>query len=163
MRKTKPKPTREQQEEIERLRELASSYRQKKEKSFQRCDTDGFLSQWALGMNAEKLDREIRLLENGGYDQFPVLCDESGRVIADHIFEFENRFNYGTDQKWRLPDDLADRHGRKWIPVGSGSRIQKALGLHEELRWFKATACIRGNGTGLSGAATAFVTTRKLS
>lgn len=163
MRKTKPKPTQEQLAKIEELREQAFRYRKAKEDSFQQCDTDGFVSQWAHGINAQKLDREIKVLENGGYDLFPVLCDEDGRVIADHIFEFKNRYGFSSDLKWRLPDDLAEKLGRKWVPVGSNSRVQKALGLHEERRWFKATACIRSNGTGISGAATAFVTTRKVS
>jgi hypothetical protein len=166
--KDKPAPTAEQLAAIAKLEEKAEDSRRRAEESFQRCDTDGFLSQWALNIGAD-LDREkANLLRDGGHAQFPVLCDEAGNVLAHKVYKFADRFapdqwNAPTVKKWRLPDDeIAKRGGRKWIPVAGirASRVQKALGLHEEHRWFPAIAKITTGGrksTGLGGCANAFV------
>lgn len=164
--KEAPKPTAEQLAKITKLETEAKECRQRSEESFRRSDTDGFLSQWASDITAELNDRKVQLLKTGGYSQFPVLCDDAGNVLATKIFEFADRFRPewtgATVKRWRLPDELAAKHGRKWIPVCSlkESRIQKQLGLHEESRWFPAYAKITtGNrkSTGLAGCANAFV------
>lgn len=163
-----PKPTAEQLARIEALKADAQRQREAKEESFQRCDTDGFVSQWALGIGAEKRDAEAKLLANGGCARFPVLCDADGNVIATKVHKFHDKFrpdqwNAPMKEMWRLPDELAEKHGRKWVPCAgySGkSRIQKQLGLHEEDRWFPAHAKITTGGrkaTGFSGMANAFV------
>jgi hypothetical protein len=157
-----PKPTAAHLAEIARLEAEAQRAREAKERSFQRCDTDGFLSQWAHGMTAQKADMQKQILKNGGYARFLVLCDEDGNVVADREYRFKNPYTYGVDCKWRLPDDLAEEKGRKWIPVGANSRVQKQLGLHEESRWFPARAAIAGEGTGLSGCANAYVTAERI-
>lgn len=157
MRKTKPTPTAEQLAEADRLEAEVRRKRERAEESFQRCDTDGFVSQWALGIGADRDRMDAQILRDGGMASFPVLCDADGNVIADRIYSFENRYNGGTDYRWRLPDELAEIHGRKWIPTGERSRVQAQLGLHEETRWMPARAKIMGGGTGLSGAASAYV------
>lgn len=167
-----PAPTAAQLAKIEAIKAEANRKRAAEEESFQRCDTDGFLSQWALNIGAQKNDAEARLLANGGYHQFPVLVyDKTGEVVATKIYEFADTFrpdqwNQPVQRKWRLPDELAADLGRKWIPVAGrkNSRIQKQLGLKEELRWFRAEVVIssRGKSTGLSGAANAFVETVKV-
>lgn len=157
MLKNAPKPNAEQKARIQKLEEEAQRRLQLREESWERSDTDGFLSQWAHQMTAQRNLKEVELLRNGGHARFAVLCDAEGNVVADRIYEFTNQFSHGVDRKWRLPDDLADKLGRKWVPVGSNSRIQKQLGLHQEDRWFPARAAIMGSGTGLSGCASAYV------
>lgn len=160
-RKRAPKPSAAQLAEIERLEAEAKRADEKAEESFQRCDTDGFLSQWALNIGAQRDRKQIEVLRKGGYWRFPVLCDAEGNVLCDRIYRFANQFaGYGSVEKWRLPDDVAARLGRQWIPVAGwrgNSRIQKQLGLREEDRYFPARAKIMGSGTGLSGCASAFV------
>lgn len=160
-RKRAPKPSAAQLAEIERLEASAKRALEKEEESFQRCDTDGFLSQWALNIGAQRDRRQIEVLRNGGYARFPVLCDAEGNVLCERIHRFANQFaGYGYVEKWRLPDEVAARLGRQWIPVASWrgkSRVQKQLGLREEDRWFPARAAIMGSGTGLSGCASAYV------
>lgn len=162
---TKPTPTAEQIAEAKELRDYGRKYRQDAEDSFQRSDTDGFLSQWASNIGAQKNDANATLLENGGCAQFPVLVYE-GQVVADKIYEFADKFNPSIYtpafvERWKLPEDLAVKLGRKWIPTGSKSKVQKQLGLHEELRWFPAVAIItvpRGQrSTGLGACAVAYV------
>lgn len=160
-----PKPTSEQLAQIEQLRAKAKIQDDRAEKSFQRCDTDGFLSQWANNIGADRDRKQAKLLENGGYARFPVLCDSEGNVICHTIRTFYNPHPRGWGEikadRWQLPDDLADKLGRKWIPVGYNSRIQKQLGLHEEDRWFPAVAEIMGGGTGMAGAANCYVSIRR--
>lgn len=164
----KPTPTAEQLQRAKELREDSQRCLQSAEESFQRSDTDGFLSQWASTIQAQKNDANARLLEEaGGYAKFPVLVYE-GRVVAEKVYEFADKFapswSGATIYRWKLPADLADKLGRKWIPQGSKSKIQKQLGLTEEYRWFPAVAIITtGNrkSTGLAGAANAYVTVVK--
>lgn len=157
-----PKPSAEQLAQIEKLREDARRSRDRAEESFQRCDTDGFLSQWANQIGAQKNDAQIRILENGGYARFRVLCDAEGNVVSTTLRTFwidDNATWKGTRRAW---DRGRDCEGRRWIPEGSKSRIQKQLGLHQEDRWFPASAEIttgRRKSTGLGGCANAYVAT----
>jgi hypothetical protein len=168
-----PAPTAEQIAQIEALTAEGKRALEMKEESFQRCDTDGFLSQWASGITADLNREKANLLKTGGYSQFPVLCDAEGKVLASKIYRFADKFrpdqwNAPMVRKWKLSDEDAAKYGRKWIPVAgySGkSRIQKQMGLHEESRWFPAIAKITTGGrksTGLSGCANAFVAVFKV-
>ena len=160
----KPVPTADQLAQAERLEQEAKDNRRRSAESFDRCDTDGFLSQWALDIGADLNRRKAELLRDGGFAQFPVLCDAAGNVIATRVYKFPDKYSFsgGYVRRWRLPDELAAKAGRKWIPVRDigESRIQKQLGLHEEDRWFPAYAKITTGGRndrGLSGCANAFV------
>lgn len=155
-----PKPTAEQLAKADEMDAEMAMQEKRKEDSFERCDTDGFLSQWASGLNASLARERAKLLRQGGFDLFWCLEEiETGEIVADKIFTFENSFNGcpTTVNRWRLPNDLAEKKGRKWIPVGERSRVQKQLGFREVQRWFPAFAMIGGGGKGLSGAASARV------
>lgn len=160
MLKQAPKPSAEQLAEIAKLEERAEASRRAKQESFDRCDTDGFVSQWASGVNAERDYKQIEILKNGGHAEFRVLVDGEGNVVADHVFRFANKqAPWLTDSRWRLADDLVEKLGRKWVPTGDKSRIQKQLGLHEEKRWFPAYAKLTApeGAKGLSGASQVYV------
>jgi hypothetical protein len=152
-----PKPTAAQLAEILRLDEEAAAAYKAKHDSFDRCDTDGFLSQWASGITGDLKRTQRELLKQGGYAVFPVLVDGEGNVVATKVYHFTNQYSFASESRWRLPDSLADGLGRRWIPTGKTSRVQKRLGLHEETRWFPAYAAITGGGKGLSGAASCYV------
>jgi hypothetical protein len=159
-----PSPTERQLAKIAELEADKRRSRELSEASFQRSDTDGFLTQWAHDITARLDESKIELLRHGGHARFPVLCDADGNVVADRIYKFPNsRAPWLTVERWKLPNDLADRLGRRWIPVAghSGkSRVQKALGLHEDMRWMPAYAKITTGdreSRGLSGCANAYV------
>jgi hypothetical protein len=159
----KPVATAEQLAEAAKLREAADRANRKSEESFQRSDTDGFLSQWALDIGARRDREQAKVLENGGCAQFRVLVNAEGVVIADRRHEFQNQFSFRAEYKWRVADEhLACTNGRKWIPTGDKSRVQKQFGLREEMRWMPAKAVITGSGTGLSGCASAYVTVERV-
>ncbi len=68
------------------LREQARQHEQAAIDSFDRCDTDGFLSQWAHGINGQLARAKAEIAENGGKAQFPALLDgEGNRVDAKLI------------------------------------------------------------------------------
>jgi len=130
----------------------ATACEQRKEESFERCDTDGFLSQWANGINANLYRRQAELVANGGMARFPGLFEGDRRVAAKLI---ETRFG----ESWILRDDEAAKFGRKFIPnsYDNNSKIQRKLGLHQKPEHAPARAKIMSNGTGLSGCASAYI------
>jgi hypothetical protein len=125
----------------EQLRQEAVACRQEARDSFERCDTDGFLSQWASGMTAQLADQKAEIAEAGGVAWFArwVLTRDGQEVDARVV---ETR--YGT--KWRI--DATD----EWVTYGS-ARAAKRRGyvLTEVVEQAAAFAFMAGEGTGLSG------------
>jgi hypothetical protein len=52
----------------------------KAEESFERCDTDGFMSQWAHTINAQKAQMEAELVDDNMV-AFPALFDLDGNLV----------------------------------------------------------------------------------
>jgi hypothetical protein len=82
----------------EQFRAEAAAHRQDARDSWERSDTDGFLSQWASGINARMADDQAKLAEAGGIATFErtILVTLEGE--ATDARRVETR--YGT--KWRL-------------------------------------------------------------
>lgn len=118
--------------------------------SFERCDTDGFLSQWASGLTDELHSQQANILENGGKSYFSGLYEGSRRIKAKLI---EGKFG----QSWLLHEsetDLIARRGKRFLPRASPSgksRILSGLGLSERIEKDWAWAKLEGRGKGLSG------------
>lgn len=130
-------------------RQMAQERRERSAESFERCDTDGFLSQWASDLTAQQYDLQADILDNGGRSTFIGLYEGERRVKARFITT-----QYGTS--WLLHEDETDliqRRGKKFLPTGDNSRVHKKLGLSEEWELDFAKADIVGGGTGLAGAA----------
>lgn len=127
---------------------LAAKHIQAAQDSFDRCDTDGFLSQWANGITGNLHQAKARLAANGGKSVFKGLYAGDRRLEARIT---ETKFG----MVWIVSQEEVARVGRKFIPLcgGGKSRIQKQLGLSECLEWDFATAQILGKGRGLSGSA----------
>lgn len=62
-------------------RALAAGNHKNAEDSFDRCDTDGFLSQWASGVVAREYEYLADLAEAGGIATVTVLADLDGNEI----------------------------------------------------------------------------------
>ncbi len=60
--------------------------------SFERCDTDGFLSQWANGLTGRLCDRQAEIAANGGMAEFWGLYDLDGNRLAAKMIDGR----YGT-------------------------------------------------------------------
>jgi len=131
----------------------AARNEQAKSESFERSDTDGFVSQWASGITAELNREKARISRQKGLDTFSGLYSGDTRVRAKIV-----NGQYGS--VWLIDD--CDQHltgGREFIPVGSKSRVQRELGLSERQETAPAWACTAGSGTGLSGACSVRVIT----
>jgi hypothetical protein len=82
----------------EEWKEMASASRRRSYESFDRCDTDGFMSQWASDCVAREYDLKAELAENGGTWTFVQLFDLDGNHVPAEIVEG----NWGP--VWRLFD-----------------------------------------------------------
>jgi len=148
-----PAPTSAQLEEAARLRLLAKGRRDKANESFDRCDTDGFLSQWADNLTAQEYLANAEILEHGGQARFVGLYKDSVRVRARLIAG-----DYGSS--WMLLDEGGlrigvyfpqGRLGEDMEPVNSPRTKLVKAGYLEKLEWAPAVAKCVGTGTGLSG------------
>lgn len=135
----------------EALRARAAASDEAAAASFERCDTDGFLTQWAhsIGARQDRLEASIR--ERGGMAEFPALFKD-GALVPAVVIETK----YGS--KWGVFASAAEANGRgrvvEWVPLGPKSS-KKGYTIGLVLR--PAKAAIVGGGRGLSGAASAGV------
>lgn len=139
------------------FRAQAARSKQASYESFERCDTDGFLSQWANDIGA-RLDLEkAEILDAGGVSRFVGLYTIDGERVPAKVVH--SKINYQPVTSWLLRADAAAKYGRRYIPYNprKPGRIQKALGLCHRYETAPAWASIMGSGKGLSGCASAFV------
>lgn len=162
----------------EELRAEADRCQQSAAESFERCDTDGFLSQWASGITARQYNMQARIAEAGGTARFAGLFNAAGERVKAKLVEVPSFQHFGTESKWLLLDEAdkalvwvprsgclymhchveADRTVLDEAPSGPSPRSKMAkMGLHEELESAPAEAAIGGSGRGLSGCANAHV------
>ena len=134
----------------EEYRNEAKFWQDKEQASWERSDTDGFVSQWCHSLARDEALLNAKIAENNGLHRFLGLYHGNRRVSAKII---TTRFGVC----WFLKPNEVNYFGRKFIPTGSKSRIQKKLGLREALEWDKAKAITTGSGTGMSGLATCHV------
>lgn len=135
----------------EEWRAEANAHERQAEESFERCDTDGFLSQWASKMTAQ-LDRaRADIAERGGTWIFPVLLTLDGERVPAKLINGR----YG--KCWALLDGEGEFTGEF---VGAFPKRESTLerkGYREGDEEAPADARIAGSGTGLSGAASCHV------
>lgn len=88
----------------DKLREQSAAARQRSIDSFDRCDTDGFLSQWASDCTASEKRLAAQLADQGGKDVFRVLIDtNTGEIVAERLMVFFNKFaGYGSRTVWAV-------------------------------------------------------------
>lgn len=136
----------------EALREEATRLDKAVDESFQRCDTDGFLSQWALGLNAEKCRMQAKLEDNGGVWEFPALLDLEGNRVRAKLIRVYCKFTYGYKSVWMILDE----NGRSMGLINAFPKRESTLakkGFKEGREMAPAKADIQGSGYGLSGSA----------
>lgn len=137
------------------LRERAAAHDREAHDSFERCDTDGFLSQWASGLTAQQLRREATIAENGGVASFLALFTTGGEWVPAKPIDGR----YGT--RWMVLDTTGKATGEflPYLPVRRDTLAKR--GYVEGYACWPAKAAIHGTGRGLSGAATCRVVNRK--
>jgi hypothetical protein len=122
--------------------------------SFDRCDTDGFLSQWASGITAQLYRRQAELTEAGGTAEVEALFDLDGNWVPAQVISTR----YGS--RWMILDAEGKATGEfiGWHPKRRSTNAAK--GYTEGRVRRPAKAEVMGSGTGLSGAASAYVGVR---
>lgn len=126
-------------------RKLASKLEDKARESFDRCDTDGFLSQWASGLYARLNRSKADLVDAGNVFTFTGLYEGDRRVKAKEIKTY---FQFSESYQWVLHEDEVDliaKRGKCYLPTGSNSRVHKQLGLSERKESSPAYVAISGN------------------
>jgi hypothetical protein len=134
-------------------RENAAKHFKAEADSFERSDTDGFLSQWSSSINGQLELTRASIVENGGVSQFAGLFEGNRRVKAQQVST-----KWGI--AWVLHEDEIDliaRRGKKFLPFNSKSRVLRELGLRHGKEQAPAAACFAGNGSGLGSLHTVFV------
>lgn len=69
------------------LRAQAAAHEAEARASFERCDTDGALSQWASGISARQLRLQADIEDNGGFWEFPALFDLDGNWVPARVID----------------------------------------------------------------------------
>jgi hypothetical protein len=134
----------------EQYRAEAAAHEQERAASFERCDTDGFVSQWASGVSADKARLAAEVAEAGGVWEFEAIFDLEG----NHVPAKEIKTQYGWS--WMLLDGEGQRTG--WFNPSQArnpatARANNAKkGFYLGTVKFAATVVLGGGGTGLSGA-----------
>jgi hypothetical protein len=133
-------------------RDAAARAEQEAFDSFERCDTDGFLSQWASGLTAQLHRRQADLEDAGGVAEFWALYDaETGERIRAKLIDGQ----YGLC--WALCDANDKFTGTFYkSKYGEGTartKMAKAGLVERRDELVAAKAVMQGKGTGLSGTA----------
>lgn len=144
------------------LRDRAAKWSAESAASFERCDTDGFLSQWANDITARELRAQAEIVENGGRSEFPALFDLDGNLVAAKLVE--TRYGYA----WALleSDDPRSRIVG-WFNASKARTDDKRIAANTRKGYSvgrvlaPAKAEIMAHGTGLAGAASAYVGVRR--
>lgn len=113
-------------------------YEQAAQDSYENCGTDGFLSQWAYGINAQLKRAQECLDSNNGMDDFLGLFHrESGKRIKAKKVSVYNRYKFCNEPKWLIFD--TNNTPLHWIPVyygeGMNSKRTKLWKMGLEQRW----------------------------
>jgi len=85
------------------LRAEAAQHEQDAADSFERCDTDGFMSQWASGCTAAKKRLQADIQDNGGLAEVPALFDLAGNLVPAKLIDTRFGMAWGIFESW---DDL---------------------------------------------------------
>jgi hypothetical protein len=139
-------------------REAAQASSDAEQASFERSDTDGFLSQWAHSMTARLHNEQAALADAGGMGEWPALFDLNGNLVPAKLVSTRFGIAWGI-----LPSDDPDGRFVAWFSASSARksatrRVNDAKKGYRVGRVLARTgAKVMGSGTGLSGAASAYV------
>lgn len=121
--------------------------------SFERCDTDGFVSQWASRLGGDADGAAVELCKRRGLTTVSVLLDaETGEIASTHHAWGQ----YGA--YWVLNDAAAEKAGKRFVNESRASKQATfvknmlAKGFKVGTAEVRAEVKIVGGGTGLSGA-----------
>tara|TARA_B100000745_G_scaffold192726_1_gene126762 strand:+ start:28556 stop:29035 length:480 start_codon:yes stop_codon:yes gene_type:complete len=136
-------------------RDMAADSARKRQESFDRCDTDGFVSQYCDGLNRNLYLRMAEIAENGGKAEFRGLfLRETGERVKAVLRE--GQWGY----YWMLLDANGKPTGT-FVPDSKGTKRSKMykLGFEVRMEMVPADARFGGSGKGFSGLSTVYIET----
>lgn len=131
----------------EEFRASAAAHEQEAFDSFERCDTDGFVTQWAHGVCAQRDRIAASIAEAGGVAEFAALFDLDGNWVPSKLIDAK----YGTC--WALLDEHGKFTGDFISAFPKRASTMAKKGFYEGHALWPAKARIVGTGHGLSGSA----------
>jgi hypothetical protein len=138
----------------EDYRAEAARHEAAREESFQRSDTDGFLTQWAHGKSAELARARAKIAEAGGTSTFRGLYRRSdGKRMRAKLISYRCSYTGSTKWAWsfRNADGSIDRSvGLLNDTCSTRGKLYKS-GYEVRDETAPAAARMDGEGTGLSG------------
>jgi len=142
-------------ESAEEYRAKARKHFDRSRESFDRCDTDGFVTQFASDLSGREAQRNAEIVEAGGTAKFRGLYE---RATGDRVRAKLIKGNYGM--VWAFCDQLGNFTGR-FIGDSKGGPRSRIFQLGYEVLWedAPARAVVTGEGKGFSGLASCHVTT----
>lgn len=131
-------------------REMAKGNRRASQESFDRCDTDGALSQWGLDVLARKYELCAKLAEQDGTWEFPALFTLTGGLVAEAVWiktklnKWVWRIGSGNTVAWFDPSKARSGARRRANDAAKGYQLGTV-----RTRAYVGTS---GGGRGVSGA-----------
>lgn len=135
----------------------AAQSEQRKQESWDRSETDGFLSQWASGITADLARTRAEIVANGGRSTFPALFDLSGNLVAAKLIDAV----YGLTWALLSSDDPTSKFAGFVTAFPKRTSTIARKGYREGSVSAPAYADTEGSGTGLSGATSVGVVVRR--
>ena len=110
--------------------------------SFERSDTDGFMSQWASGVMSSVHRLESDIKKNGGTWTFPVLMKD-GELVPCFQIQTYNQWKYQNETKWAVfasEEDANSGHGHiiEWIGLSDRAVARKGYTVGTQVRVARA-------------------------
>ena len=108
----------------EELRQQARKSELDAIESFERCDTDGALSQWASQVNARRLYLEADLAEKDYVWTFSTLGDKEGNLVPNKLIETKYGYAYAIFNSF---EDLESFESPilQWVGLGDKAIAKK--------------------------------------
>lgn len=138
----------------EQLRQKAVVSDQQAQESFDRCDTDGFVSQWAHGIMADLYRTQADLKEKGNVAEFPALFNLDGSRAPAKLIHAYNKFTCREEEMWMIIDPKTGNQVGRLIRADYKKQSTiESYGYRYGTEKAPAIAKIVGRGHGLSGSA----------
>lgn len=111
--------------EAARFRQMAKERAQRAIDSFERCDTDGYLSQWASDSMAQHYRVCADLCDARGLQEREALFDLAGNLVSTRLIQGQ----YGT--AWLTTEDHVRGGGSQFV---NPSKARKAVTRYRNLK-----------------------------
>lgn len=144
--------------------EAAKKSRQRVSESWDRSDTDGFMSQWAGDLTAQMYELQAKILDEGGTAEFPALFDLSGELVAAKLVSVYDSYKFRHVSKWAiLSSDDPDSEIIKWVKLSEAQDEERRIANNAKKGYYEGTV-IAPAAADMAGAnkTSVYITTKRI-